>query len=143
MARWKGRPQRHRLADMTIRPPKPVRHEAPPHDEEFDRPEEPTRDVVIHRVRRYHRGHLVDFAVTLDRKVDGEWRQIARIDSAHGNVHEHRFFPSGRKEKTVFEWIELRRRERTLERWYDRAAAMIDNGWPDYLEEWERELDRG
>jgi hypothetical protein len=128
---------------MTIRPPKPIRYVAPPHDEEFDHPRQPMSGVVIHKVRRYHQGCLVDFAVTLDHKVYGEWHQIARIDTAHGTVHEHRYFPRGRRERTVLEWIDPHRAEKILERWYDRAAAMMDYRWQDYLEGWESELDRG
>src|SRR6266536_2419256 len=105
MTRRKSRRRSGRLADMSIAPPDPPRYGPPPHDAEYDRPYDPRPDVRLHRVQRYCRNRLVGFAVTLNQRTDTGWQHVVRIDTAHGEVHMHRYLRNGDEERTVFEVI--------------------------------------
>jgi hypothetical protein len=141
MAKRKGRRPGRRLADLTIAPPDPPRYEPPPYDEEYGRRDGLAPDLLRHGVRRYHRNRLVGFAVTLDRWTGAEWQQLVRIDTAHGEVHMHRFLPTGGEERTVFEVIDPRRAEKVMERRFDWANVMLDNRWREFLKGWTGEVD--
>jgi hypothetical protein len=71
-----------------------------------------------------------------------EWRQIARVDTAHGEVHMHRDLPDGGEERTIFEVIDPVRAEKVMERWFNRASLMMEYEWPEWLKGWTDEVDR-
>jgi len=84
---------------------------------------------------------LVGFAVTLNQRTDTGWQHVVRIDTAHGEVHMHRYLRNGDEERTVFEVITPDRAGKIMERWYSRAAVMMEYEWRGYLKEWTDEVD--
>ena len=53
--------------------------------------------------RRQEKGRILDFTVQLESFVSQEegWREIVRVDTAHGFVHLDEFDPRRRLRKTV------------------------------------------
>jgi hypothetical protein len=139
MAKRRGR--RRQLADLTIVPPDPPRYEPPPYDTEYDDSNLLAPRLLRHRIRRYHRNRLVGFAITVDHWTGADWQQLVRIDTAHGEVHMHRFLPTGGEERTVFEVIDPRRAEKIMERRFDWANVMLENRWRELLKGWTGEVD--
>ena len=48
-------------------------------------------DRIIVRDVRGSIGQVVDFVLTQEVLIDGEWHVVVRYDCAHGSVHVHRF----------------------------------------------------
>jgi hypothetical protein len=136
MTKRKGRPHLGRLTDMPVVPPDPPRYEPPPHDEEYDYQENFDDEGRIHKVQRYYEDRFIGFAVTLDRLTPSGWQQLVRIDTAHGEVHLHRYLPTGGEVRTVFEVIDVERAEKVIDRWYGRAAIIVENEWWDFMRRW-------
>ncbi len=141
MAHWKWRRRRRTVIDPSAVRPEPRRYVAPRWDEELVRSEDYQCGVRVHYIRRRRGRRLVDFAVTLSWWTPPYWRQVARFDTAHGNVHLHRFHPDGTDERLIYREIDPDRATEMLERWYDRCCKMMDAGWWDLVKEWIDETD--
>lgn len=58
------------------------------------------------RKRHYHKtekGNVVDFAVQLEAKLEGEWKPVIRYDCSHDFSHIDRYNVRGEQEKEVLD----------------------------------------
>jgi hypothetical protein len=136
MRRRKGRPRARRVTKRSVAPRDPARYVAPAHDEDYRTSERLAPGVWMHASARCRAGQMVSFAVMLDLRMSGEWHRVVRIDSAHGDVHMHRYRRSGIQQREVFEAIEPRRATKVLERWFARAVMLVENEWRALTEGW-------
>lgn len=140
MGKTKGRPQRGKLVSMAVVPPPDEPYMPPPDDE----CEEFTERILLMRGnrlsirRRFRTGQntVVEFGVNQVVRVDGGWVDVARIDSAHGEIHRHQFTASGGNRITTLERIPQRDGEELVDRWCAIAADMMENEWQENLGRW-------
>ena len=133
MAKTRGRPRRGQLVDMTIQPTQPDCFEPPPPEDCEEIPYFIHADaghlVGVRQVFRRGTSVVVYFAVWQSILVGGQWREVCRIDSAHGNVHRHDF-TVGRDGKNVdsrviLEEITAQHAEEILDRWIKTAEEFF------------------
>lgn len=140
MGKTKGRPQRGKLVSMAIVPPPDEPYEPPPPDE----CEEFTERILlmrgcrlsIRRVFRIGQNTVVEFGVNQVVRIDGDWVDVARIDTAHGTVHRHDFTKDGGNHITTLEVIPSRGGEDVVDRWCVTAEKMMQNEWQENLGRW-------
>jgi hypothetical protein len=137
MTKAKGRPPKSRLADMSTPPTEPARFTPPPRDELYEYHADFGDGVRMHHEQGLYRDRLVEFSVCLSVQTPDGWKQVCRIDTAHGEVHMHEFRLNGPEVRTVFEVIPFDRGEEVIDRWFTRAAEMMENEWRDYLVRWQ------
>jgi hypothetical protein len=142
MGRSRGRSDVHRLADMAIYPRDDC-YEPPPRGQIECLPASIDLDEG-HRLgmtRYYRRGTsvLVYFGINQSVRLDeGDgWRDVARIDCSHQQVHRHQFTRSGLNQTEVLEAITSQHGEEIINRWYGRAMHIMLEEWPDNLRRWE------
>ena len=89
MSKWFGRNE-DRLADLGVRPPD--RFTPPPMDQ-CAKPVDTDMDIgdgrIIHVVQVESSRRLVFFSLQLDAMIEGVRQSISRIDSKHGEIHQH------------------------------------------------------
>jgi hypothetical protein len=71
--------------------------------------------------------------------VDGAWVDVARIDTADGEVHRHQFTADGGNYRTVYEVVPAGHGEDVIDRWFDRALDMMNNEWQENIRRWHRD----
>jgi len=86
------------------------------------------------RKRHYHKtekGHVTNFAVQLELRIQGEWRVVIRYDCSHGFSHVDRYDIKGKKTK------------KTLDLTFDSALTFgdwdINENWRKYRNAFLRE----
>lgn len=89
----------------------------------------------------FWRGRTVDFAIMLEAFDDDVelWRDVARVDCCHGEVHRHEFARSGAERRVVIAPIPADDEEGAwdlLGREYDRAHKDLISGWDSYVQKW-------
>lgn len=147
MGRGRSEPT-HRLVDMTIHPEDPADDRpllASEEDEgdhllgvpleEEERWEIPLDDGEEIKVREVYRhdGRRTDFALIYrTRGQSGIWHEVARVDTAHGSVHLHKFTRRGEK------WRMLKKIgvDDDVEVGYDEAVTLLCQEWQSLKEEW-------
>lgn len=94
MTKYKGRSTR-KLPDMSIPPAELPEYKPPVGGEVMEYPVDlgDGHNLLIRQV--IYRGMTVDFAIMQFHEIEGESRQIARIDCCHGSVHRHVMSRSG------------------------------------------------
>lgn len=114
----------------------------------FDTPIDLLDDIVLHVHQTGKWGKIHDFSLNqyatpnYEGNYLGENTDIARIDCAHSEIHQHQFYRSGRRQNrdTLHplkggidhnESVEL-----INDQYYDCYDQMVDN-WETYLERWE------
>jgi hypothetical protein len=91
---------------------------------------------VIVRLRTYNT-KIIEFAMTQQTRTAADaWREVIRIDSAHGEVHAHRFNRSG--EQFLRSVLRPITAIADVEEGYQEAEAIIFDGWQENLERWSR-----
>jgi hypothetical protein len=77
----KGRSRKGDLADLTIYPPQPARHQTPREfDETIESHEDFAEGMRVHHVQHHVAGVFAAFSVTLDKLISSGWEKIARFD---------------------------------------------------------------
>lgn len=71
-----------------------------------------TEDQLIIKIK-IEKNKVLEFSVNYIAKIDGKWEQIYRVDTAHGYLHEQRFWISSKP-------FALKR----LERVYDKKTLL-------------------
>jgi hypothetical protein len=51
-----------------------------------------TDDDIVDIEFEKEEGKVVAFSANLRSRIDGEWREVIRYDTAHGRLHVHRFW---------------------------------------------------
>ncbi len=143
MSRAKGRDKRGRLPDLSIRPTEPERYAPPPVDEEYAYHQDFGGGVRMHLRQGLCQGRLVEFAITLDLLAEQCWLKVCRIDSAHGEIHIHQYFAAAgvAEDRRVLQVVAQANGVSVIDRWFDRASAMMENDWRSYLGRWRGERD--
>ena len=77
------------------------------------------------------RDKVLGFGVQLGIAIGGKLQPLARIDNAHGYVHQHAFYPDGRVE-------ERRLKFNTNNEAYTYAYQMLKSRWRDIRDQYER-----
>jgi hypothetical protein len=115
------------------------RWELPPPDEceeyEYPTPVGTEGDVLYFR-HRWHipTGNLVDFAIVLLARRGGRFREVARADIAHGELHVHTFGRPGQEIKH-----ESSRRvvtQRDVDDSYSQAVRLMEQNVELYKRRW-------
>ncbi|MBX7265838.1 hypothetical protein KIF24_07205 [Micromonospora sp. Llam7] len=141
MAKSKGRPQKGRLADMTIRPAGDDCYEPPPDEdcEEFPTVIDLAPNVRMGVRTTYLRGtsRMVYFAIWQAIKVDGKWENVARVDCHHGTIHRHDFTRQGDNHVVVLDVIPVAGgASEVLDSWCTQVELIMQNEWEDNLRRW-------
>src|SRR5215468_7692552 len=127
-----------RLADMAV--PTPVAEPWLPDPDECEDHPPYTFDLgpdarVIVRLRT-HVTRLVEFALIQQVRYDGQWREVVKIDTAHGEVHAHWFHHSGAQSaRTVLQPI---RNVDDVDEGYRRAESIVFDNWQTNQRRWQR-----
>lgn len=145
MGRSRGRPKKGQLADMTIKPPPDPVFGLPPPEELEEVESRNTLGSTNHEIQvRYLKWlpseMIVEFAIMQYTWADGEWQQVARIDSCHpGVVHAHQLRRGDNDDQghirdlgqvSADGWEEV-------DRWYDQSLTLMEKDWREYLRKWE------
>lgn len=139
MGKSRGRRSERRLAQMSE--PLPVKEYQPPPTwicDVFEHPNEVAPNQQIF-VRQYiYKGKVVDFAIVQQTLIEGEWRDVARIDCCHGTVHRHQYGSDGKQvgEPRVIRQIPTDDGWNAVDGTYDEADAVMFNEWRDNLRRW-------
>jgi hypothetical protein len=94
------------------------------------------------RYRLWQDRLIVLFTVGQIVRHNGEWVEVARIDTCHGTVHRHQLKKS-RPDDRVGERHELEKIPAedpwtVVDQWYGQALDMIETDWTEYLRRWRR-----
>lgn len=86
------------------------------------------------------RGHLiVDFAITQITLAEDGWQEVARIDCAHGVVHQHQFRRGKTGDIERVEFAKIPADESGwafVDAWYDPALKKMKDEWQENLRRW-------
>lgn len=130
-----------RLVDMSIQPEVEV-YKPPPESScelfTYGVPLDDEGVVRYHWVQHVYRGKIVHFKVSIQRRdhVMADWTEVYRIDTSHGTVHEHKFFPDGSQHRDELAPIPTTDPWDFVTGWYDRAMALCEDQWSVHLERW-------
>ncbi|GAB3159226.1 hypothetical protein GCM10027059_05110 [Myceligenerans halotolerans] len=128
-----------RLADMSVTPPA---YQPPPEAEctPFTTPVDLDDDgrFRLHLAQLVHRNKIVHFSVSIQVREHSlaDWQDAFRIDTSHGTVHHHRFWPDGREERQELETIPASGSQQVVQQWFKRATDLCQNSWPMYVKGW-------
>lgn len=142
MTKRPGRPRRGALADLTIYPPAPtcIEPDGLRACQKIERKYTVALGQMmgVSRHYRYEKSVIVAFAAWQSVRVDGIWREVARIDSWHGVIHRHQFTVVGGNEITPLASIPANENHAlaVIERWCTDAERVMQNEWQDYLRRW-------
>jgi len=143
MGKTRGRPKKGQLVDKTILPPDDPAYELPP-PEECEDVTWPhvlsPRDELRARMNLWQGTRMVEFAITqIRRDADGTWQEVARVDTCHGVVHKHQLWRGSSDtvgQRTELERIPPERGWETVDKWYDLALTLMQDGWQENLRLW-------
>lgn len=141
MGRNVRRPQKKRLADLSISPGPGEAYELPP-PEECEESVWPVvlDDESVHQLSvRFliHEGRLVDFAIVHLVRMGGAWAQVAKIDCDGGIIHRHQYVRDGtdiwghRLIKVI-----PAGGVNVVEEGYDEALSTMENEWQENYRRW-------
>lgn len=147
MAKTKGRQSDSRLADMSI--------PAPREEMGYSLPDPEEREDIDVRVVLAPGGHelyvhyglwrermIVEFAIMQIVRHNGQWAEVARIDTCHGNVHHHQLGKSRPNDsvglRTLLEDLPHNNPWTVVDRWYERALEKMEAEWTEALRRWRR-----
>lgn len=96
MAKASGRTRQERgLVDKTVHPDPDVWSFDPDEAEEYEDVIAVAPDAKIIQRYNYVRGKIVEFALIQQQRHEGEWCDVAKVDTDHSEVHLHRYDVQG------------------------------------------------
>ena len=87
--------------------------------------------VRLHLNWEWEKGRIISFCISLEVKLDEEFREICRYDTSHGFFHMDQFFKSGRKEKLIIEVPSLKYA-------FEFAEKDLKENWETYTKRYEK-----
>ncbi len=133
-----------RAVDMAVTEGPVALYEPPPEEacEKYHYPVPLDDDGLVRYVwaQWVYRGKVVRFSVEIQVRVHAlaDWDVAYRIDSKHGEIHEHRFSPSVEPVREVIETIPLQNSWEFVDDWYGRALQLCEDQWSVHAERWGR-----
>lgn len=136
------RDSRRRLVDMAVAPV--VEEYKPPAEhlcEEHAMPIALDDLVEICAVQQVYRGKIVHFSIEIKRRAHAmaDPSVCYRIDTSHGEVHQHIYKPDGSERREVLEVIPTGKGADSwdfVDAWYERASEMCFNDVETHVERW-------
>ncbi|GAA1744898.1 hypothetical protein GCM10009681_14790 [Luedemannella helvata] len=92
--------------------------------------------IKLHVRFMQYQGKIVDFSINQVFVLDGISHDIARIDTAHGTIHRHQFFPRRQQVRTVITEIPVDDGWNVVDKGYDNALDVMQDEWDDNLRRW-------
>lgn len=142
MGKTPGRPKRGQLADMTSQPPPDPGYLLPNPDDCEDHTW-PVGLAPYNELRaRYmlwRERLIVDFAITQITLAEDGWRDVARVDCAHGVIHRHQFQHDSAQTVARIEYAKIPVDDSGwafVDSWYYQALKMMQDDWQEALRRW-------
>lgn len=147
MGRNRGRPKRGQLADLTIYPQREPEYEPPPLDQckRYD-------DHVVLRLHHelkwnffIYKRAMVKFAVMQVCWREGQWREVARIDTCHALIHKHQLHSHspGDTQGTITPLAEIPSKGgwEVIDKWWTPSLTLMQDNWEEQLRLWGGDYD--